>query len=165
MNLGRVQIVDYEGDIFDTEAEAFVNPWNRNFVPRWGLNPGGISGALKRLTGAGPWATLHDFGMLHLGDAVVTGPGNWPGTRMLIHVAGLNMLWRASRRSVTVSAQNALIQADQHGARTVALPLIGAGHGGLDAATSRSCILEGIKTVSPRITHAITVYLPAASTS
>lgn len=64
-----------------------------------------------------------------LGTAVVTGAGRLP-FRAIIHVAGINLLWRSSERSIRDSVRNALILARQHGFRSIAFPLIGAGSGG-----------------------------------
>lgn len=64
-----------------------------------------------------------------LGTAVVTGAGRLP-FRAIIHVAGINLLWRSSERSIRDSVRNTLILARQHGFRSIAFPLIGAGSGG-----------------------------------
>ena len=45
----------------------------------------------------------------------------------IIHVAGINMLWRASERSIRDSVRNAMNLAAEHGFQTIAFPLIGAG--------------------------------------
>jgi O-acetyl-ADP-ribose deacetylase (regulator of RNase III) len=50
--------------------------------------------------------------------------------RAIIHVAGINLLWRSSERVVRASVRNALDLASQHGFRSIAFPLVGAGTGG-----------------------------------
>ena len=136
-----VQIHSYDGDVFAAGTDAFVNPWNRNFIPPWALQAGGISGELKRRTGREPWEELAGYGLLQLGDAVTTGTGTWEGARTLIHVAGLNLLWRATPASIIRSTRQAILTAWTAEARSVMLPLIGAGHGGIPPHTARELIM------------------------
>ena len=126
----RIRIDVITGDLLTQhDADAWVNPWNRNFVPRWLLLRHGVSGALKNLTGPAPWRTLHACGLLNVGEAVVTDGGHLSQT--LIHVAGLHATWRASEHSVRTSVRNAAETAWHRGHHTLAMPLIGAGTGGL----------------------------------
>ncbi|RKI13055.1 Appr-1-p processing protein [Corallococcus sp. AB030] len=121
-----VQLV--EGDLLDQPVDAIVNAWNRNIIPWWLLLPQGVSGAIKRRGGTAPFREVARVGPMPLGSAVVTGPGRLP-FKGIIHVAGINMLWRASARSIQDSVRNALERAGEHGFRSVALPIIGAGSG------------------------------------
>lgn len=139
-----VAVDEYRGDVLAFRAGAIVNPWNRNFMPRWLLNPGGVSGGLKQLTGPEPWEELARKGILTLGEAVATGSGEFNLVDEIIHVAGLNLLWRASEASVYASAQNAAILARQRGHSHVSMPLIGSGHGGLTRELSRTTILTAL---------------------
>ncbi len=118
-----------EGDLLDQDVEVIVNAWNRNVIPWWLLLPQGVSGAIKRRGGTEPFRELAKHGSMPLGTAVVTGAGRLP-FRAIIHVAGINLLWRSSERSIRDSVRNALILARQHGFRSIAFPLIGAGSGG-----------------------------------
>jgi O-acetyl-ADP-ribose deacetylase (regulator of RNase III) len=77
---------------------VIVNAWNRNIIPWWLLLPQGVSGAIKRRAGIGPFRELAKAGALPLGSAVLTGAGRLP-FKGIIHVAGIDMLWRASRAS------------------------------------------------------------------
>ena len=126
----NVQIV--EGDLLDQPTEGIVNPWNRNVIPWWLLLPQGVSGAIKRRAGLAPFRELARHGPIPLGGAVATSAGRLPH-RAIIHVAGINLAWRASRRSIEDSVRNALKVAEALGARSVAFPIIGAGSGGFDA--------------------------------
>ncbi|NOK34254.1 Appr-1-p processing protein [Corallococcus exercitus] len=121
-----VQLV--EGDLLDQPVDAIVNAWNRNIIPWWLLLPQGVSGAIKRRGGTAPFRELARVGPMPLGSAVVTGPGRLP-FKGIIHVAGINMLWRASARSIQDSVRHALERAREHGFRSVAFPIIGAGSG------------------------------------
>lgn len=118
-----------DGDLLDQDVEAIVNAWNRNVIPWWLLWPQGVSGAIKRRGGTAPFRELAKAGPIPLGGAVVTGAGRLPH-RVIIHVAGINLLWRSSELSIRDSVRNALHLARRHGVRSVAFPLIGAGSGG-----------------------------------
>ncbi len=139
MPMGARNALTVQGDLLRVPADAIVNPWNRNYMPRW-LRPGGISGQLQAATGPGPWDELASHGLLQLGEAVVTSAGQLTTARSLIHVAGLNLLWRASPRSVALSVHSAVEAAVAHRFATITMPLIGAGHGHLSADASRSTI-------------------------
>ncbi|WP_434301474.1 macro domain-containing protein [Corallococcus exiguus] len=88
-----VQLV--EGDLLDQPVDAIVNAWNRNIIPWWLLLPQGVSGAIKRRGGTAPFREVARVGPMPLGSAVVTGAGRLP-FKGIIHVAGIDMLWRAS---------------------------------------------------------------------
>lgn len=118
-----------EGDLLDQDVEVLVNPWNRNIFPWWLLLPQGVSGALKRRAGVGPFNELLWKGPIALGEAVMTRPGRLPH-KAIIHVAGINLLWRASERSIRVSTRSAIRVCKQEGFSSIAFPLIGAGTGG-----------------------------------
>ncbi len=120
-----------EGDLLDQPVEAIVNAWNRNIIPWWLLLPQGVSGAIKRRAGLAPFRELGRVGPMPLGTAVVTSAGRLP-FKAIIHVAGINMLWRASERSIQDSVRNALARARERGLTSLAFPLIGAGSGGFD---------------------------------
>jgi O-acetyl-ADP-ribose deacetylase (regulator of RNase III) len=69
------------------------------------------------------------MGAIPLGHAVETSAGTLP-FKSIIHVAGINMLWRSSKRSVRDSVRNAISIARYRGYKSLALPLIGAGSRG-----------------------------------
>jgi len=123
----RVTVV--AGDLLDQDVDAIVNAWNRNLLPWWLLVPQGVSAAIRRRAGNGPFRELARRGLIPLGGAVVTSAGKLPH-RAIVHVAGISLLWRASERSIRGSVRSALALAQQHGWRSIALPLIGAGTGG-----------------------------------
>lgn len=141
----RLDVHDVEGDLLEQNVQALVNPWNRNFVPRLLLVPCGVSGQLKKRTGPGPWRELARRGTLSLGQAVVTGPGSMKGPELLIHVAGLTAWWRATTAGVESCAFNAVDAAVSHGVATMAMPLIGAGTGGLGESQARAAIEAGLR--------------------
>ncbi len=123
----ELQIV--EGDLLDQDVDVIVNPWNRNIIPWWLLLPQGVSRAIKKRGGHAPFRELGRIGSIPLGGAVETSSGELP-FKSIIHVAGINMLWRSSERSIRESVRNAMKIAREKGYRSIAFPLIGAGSGG-----------------------------------
>lgn len=117
------------GDLLDQDVDAIVNAWNRNVVPWWLLIPQGVSRAIKRRAGYAPFRELARLGPIPLGGAVVTSAGKLPH-KAIIHVAGINLLWRASEKSIRGSVRSAITLARDRGFRSIAFPLIGAGTGG-----------------------------------
>ncbi len=117
------------GDLLDQDVDCIVNAWNRNIIPWWLLIPQGVSGAIKRRAGLEPFRQIARAGPIPLGGAVATGAGNLP-YKAIIHVAGINMLWRASEWSIRASTRSALSVATDLEFHSIAFPLIGAGSGG-----------------------------------
>ena len=126
-----------QGDIVDQDVDAIVNAWNRNVIPWWLLIPQGVSRAIKRRAGYAPFRELRRAGVIPLGGAVVTNAGRLPH-KAIIHVAGINLLWRATELSIRASVRNAVAAAAAREFESIALPVIGAGTGGRshDAALS-----------------------------
>ncbi len=117
------------GDLLDQDVDCIVNAWNRNIIPWWLLIPQGVSGAIKKRAGYEPFKELAKKGLIPLGEAVLTGAGRLPH-KAIIHVAGINMLWRSTEKSIRDSVRNALTLAKQNRFTSIAFPLIGAGTGG-----------------------------------
>jgi len=133
----NVTVVD--GDLLDQDVEVIVNAWNRNIIPWWLLIPQGVSGTIKRRGGLQPFRELGRMGAIPLGHAVETSSGTLP-FKSIIHVAGINMLWRSSERSIRDSVRNAISIAHNRSYKSMALPLIGAGSGGGNPAKIQSII-------------------------
>ena len=121
-----------EGNLLDQDVDVIVNAWNRNIIPWWLLLPQGVSGAIKKRGGTGPFKELSKNGPIPLGGAVLTSAGRLP-FKAIIHVAGINMLWRASRDSIMMSVCSAMSLVRHNRFQSVAFPIIGAGSGGFDA--------------------------------
>ena len=118
-----------EGDLLEQPVDVIVNSWNRNIIPWWLLLPQGVSGAIKRKAGLQPFKEVARAGPMKLGRAVLTSAGKLP-YKGIIHVAGINMLWRASEYSIRESTRNALGVAFEASFKSIAFPLIGTGSGG-----------------------------------
>jgi O-acetyl-ADP-ribose deacetylase (regulator of RNase III) len=140
----KVRIV--EGDLLDQKTEAIVNAWNRNIIPWWLLIPRGVSGAIKRRGGLAPFREVGRLGPIPLGGAVHTSAGRLP-YKAIIHVAGISMLWRASKTSIGQSVRSAMAVAERLGVGSVAFPVIGAGSGGFDEADAERIMLEAFATI------------------
>ena len=124
MNLSVV-----DGDLLDQNVDVIVNAWNRNMIPWWLLLPQGVSGAIKKRAGLAPFRELGKLGGIPLGNAVETSAGKLP-FKSIIHVAGINMFWRSSERSIRDSVRNAMQIVLEKQYNSIAMPLIGAGSGG-----------------------------------
>ncbi|AKI99487.1 O-acetyl-ADP-ribose deacetylase (regulator of RNase III) [Archangium gephyra] len=133
-----------EGDLLEQRVDAIVNAWNRNIIPWWLLLPQGVSGAIKKRGGLAPFRELARVGPMPLGSAVVTSAGRLP-YRGIIHVAGINLLWRSSERAIRDSVTNALARAREHGFGSVAFPIIGAGSGGFDEARALEVMVSTLE--------------------
>ncbi len=129
------------GDIAEQRCDVIVNPWNRNAIPTWLLLPQGVSRALRRAGGARALVQLNEHPPMPLGGARETS-GFALAARWVIHVAGIDHLWRASVTSIRESTEAALRLAAWLGARSVALPLIGAGSGGFSATRAEAIMRE-----------------------
>lgn len=133
-----------EGDLLRQPVDVIVNPWNRNIIPWWLLLPQGVSGAIRRRAGLEPFRHVARAGPIPLGGAVATGAGRLP-YKAIIHVAGIGLSWRASRRSIQDSTRNALAKAAELGAASVAMPLIGAGTGGVRPAEVEAWMSQAVR--------------------
>lgn len=142
-----MEVTVVQGDLLDQETEVIVNAWNRNVLPWWLLLPQGVSGAIKKRGGTGPFNELRRHGPIPLGGAVLTGPGRLP-YRGIIHVAGINLFWRASERSIRDSVQNAMGIVDGEGFASVAFPVIGAGSGGFPQERALAIMRDEFETLA-----------------
>ena len=138
------RIVD--GDLLDQPVEVIVNPWNRNIIPWWLLLPQGVSGAIKRRGGYRPFRELGCHGPIPLGAAVLTVAGDLQ-YRGIIHVAGINMLWRSTKFSIEKSVVSAMALANQRMFKSVAFPIIGAGTGGYGEDGALAVMLEAFSGI------------------
>jgi O-acetyl-ADP-ribose deacetylase len=151
-----------EGDLLDQRTEAIVNAWNRNVIPWWLLIPQGVSGAIKRRAGVEPFRELGRVGPIPLGEAVRTGAGRLP-YKAIIHVAGIDLLWRSSQRSIGDSVRSAMRVAREIGVRSIAFPIIGAGSGGLGEAAAEQIMLEAFAGIDAELEAVMVRFRPRKS--
>ena len=154
----KVRIVS--GDLLDQPADAIVNAWNRNIIPWWLLLPQGVSGAIKRRAGYQPFIELGRLGAIPVGGAVVTGPGRLH-CRAIIHVAGINMLWTATRASIKESVRSAMAVAQERAFASIAFPVIGAGTGGFGEEGALALMLEAFDGIDSPTDVVIVRFQPA----
>lgn len=155
-----MQIEIVRGDLLDQDVDVIVNAWNRNVIPWWLLLPQGVSGAIKRRAGYAPFREVGRHGPMPLGTAVFTSAGRLPH-RGIIHVAGIDLLWRSSERAIRDGARNAVRLAEKHGLSSIAFPLIGAGSGGYwgcSAEKAQANLLEELESLESTLTALIVVY-------
>jgi O-acetyl-ADP-ribose deacetylase len=146
-----------QGDLLDQSVEVIVNAWNRNIIPWWLLLPQGVSGGIKKRGGRQPFREVARHGPIPLGQAVLTSAGRLP-FRGIIHVAGINMLWRASEYSVRQSVRNAMAIVEQQGFSSVAFPLIGAGSGSLRETKALEIMLDELGHIEVRARVVVVQY-------
>lgn len=136
-----------QGDLLDQPVEVIVNAWNRNVIAWWLLLPQGVSGAIKKRGGYQPFKELARMGSIPAGGARLTSAGKLP-FKAIIHVAAINLLWRASPEIVRNCTANALATAAENLFSSIAIPLIGSGTGGLKPEKSKSYIIESAESSS-----------------
>ena len=146
-----------EGDLLDQDVDVIVNAWNRNIIPWWLLLPQGVSGAIKKRGGTGPFKELGKHGSIPLGGAVLTSAGRLP-FKGIIHVAGINMLWRASERSIRDSVKNAMTVAEDNGLQSIAFPLIGAGSGSFNQERAKEIMLDELNKLGTALEVTVVVF-------
>ena len=156
----RASVVD--GDLLDQPVEAIVNAWNRNIIPWWLLLPQGVSGAIKHRGGYRPFIEVGRAGPIPLGEAVATSAGRLP-FKTILHVAGIDLLWRASPYSIRTSVRSAMTLAQRQGIVSIAFPVIGAGSGGFDEDEALRLMHETLVDIDAVIDVRIVRYRPQAS--
>ena len=139
-----------EGDLLDQDVDVIVNAWNRNIIPWWLLIPQGVSGAIKRRAGYRPFIEVGRAGPIPLGHAVLTSAGRLPH-KGIIHVAGISMLWRASRASIQGSVKSAMAIVHERGFRSVAFPIIGAATGGFGEQGALDLMVEAFAEIESQV--------------
>ena len=148
-----------EGDLLDQPVDVIVNAWNRNIIPWWLLIPQGVSGAIKRQAGLGPFVEVGRLGPIPLGGAVITSAGRLP-YKAIIHVAGISMFWRASERSIQGSVRSAMRLVEEHSFGSVAFPLIGGGTGGASQESALNHMLAAFAAITTQAKVVVVKFAP-----
>ena len=129
-------VVLLEGDITAQEVDAIVNAANTSL--RLGS---GVAGAIREQGGPSIQAECDAIGGVALGGAAVTGAGRLRA-RYVIHAAGMEPGGAADEASVRSAARRSFQLANELGCRTLAVPAIGAGIGGLPMQRCAEVLLE-----------------------
>ncbi|MNS82806.1 O-acetyl-ADP-ribose deacetylase [compost metagenome] len=143
----NIEIID--GNLLDQPVDVIVNAWNRNIIPWWLLLPRGVSGAIKKRAGYRPFWQLGMLGAIPLGGAVTTCAGRLP-FKAIVHVAGIDMWWRASQASIQASVHSAMQIVHARGYRSVAFPALGSGTGGLCEEQALQWMQESLNTIDSK---------------
>ncbi len=130
-----------QGDVSTFDGDAVVNAANNH------LQLGaGVAGAIRRRGGPAVQAEcdayVREHGPIRVGEAVATGGGALPA-RWVIHAAAMGDEPASAERIRSATAAALRIAADL-GARSVALPILGAGVGGFPLRRSAAVMLEAI---------------------
>jgi O-acetyl-ADP-ribose deacetylase (regulator of RNase III) len=131
---GRIAL--REGDITEESVDALVNAANSRLVLG-----AGVAGAIREKGGPAIQAECDAIGPIEVGDAAVTGAGRLPA-RFVIHAAGMPPGGAATEASVRSSMRRSLELAAERGCRTIAIPAIGAGIGGLSLQRCAEILLD-----------------------
>ena len=145
------------GDILQQKVDAIVNPWNRNIIPWWLLLPQGVSGDIKKQGGYFPFKEVAKYGPIPLGEARITSAGELK-YKAIIHVAGINIFWFATKVSITNSVISAMNLAEKNRFKSIAFPLIGAGSGNRGKEFSKRTMLNAFKNLNFSIQVSLVEY-------
>ncbi len=132
--MGRIVLM--EGDIASQEVDAIVNAANSSL-----LLGSGVAGAIRERGGPSIQSECDAHGPIEVGEAAVTGAGEL-AARFVIHAAGMALAGEASEESVRASVRRSFELACERGCRSVAIPAIGAGVGGLSLQRCAEISLE-----------------------
>ncbi|MGH3471520.1 MAG: O-acetyl-ADP-ribose deacetylase [Nocardioidaceae bacterium] len=155
-----MELTIVRSDITTQAVDAVVNA--ANSAMRGG---GGVDGAIHR---AGGPAVLEDC-IRRFPHGLATGQAGWTtagnlAAKWVIHVVGPNYTRGQRDRSLLTSCySNAILVADEQGARTVAFPLVSAGIYGWPLADAAAAAIETLTTASTNVEEARMVAFGDAS--
>ncbi len=120
---GRIAIV--EGDIAAQEVDAIVNAANASLILG-----SGVAGAIREAGGPSIQEECDAIGPIEVGGAALTGAGDL-NARYVIHAASMELGGGSSEESIERSLRRCLELAQERGVKSVAVPALGAGVGGV----------------------------------
>ena len=135
-----------QGNILEQDVEIIVNAWNRNIIPWWLLLPQGVSKAIKSQAGYAPFREVAKHGPIPLGSAVLTSSGHLD-FKGIIHVAGINLCWFATAKSIQESIRSAMEIVKECSFQSVAFPIIGSGSGNRSRSKSLKLMMEAFQPI------------------
>lgn len=109
----------------------------------------GVAGALKRVAGVEVEREAVEKGPIEVGDAVITSAGAMPPpARVIIHAAAMGFTDRtqiyASVETISAATRKALELCNVNGIRSVVLPALGTGVGGLDEESCAAAMVTAV---------------------
>jgi len=115
-----------EGDLTQTSCDAIVNPANS-----YGLMGGGVAGAIRRVGGKEIEDEAVAKSPINVGEAIVTTPGSLP-CRYVIHAPTMREpAMKIPVENVKLATDAALKLALQINVKSIAIPGMGTGVGGV----------------------------------
>ncbi len=133
------RITLHEGDITEEEVDAIVNAANSALVLG-----SGVAGAIHQTGGPSIGEECAAHGAIEVGEAAVTGAGNL-SARFVIHAAGMPPGGQVSEDALRRTLWATLSLAEEKACRTIAIPAIGAGVGGLSMQTCAEISLAEVR--------------------
>jgi O-acetyl-ADP-ribose deacetylase (regulator of RNase III) len=133
------RIVLKEGDITEESVDAIVNAANSSLILG-----SGVAGAIREKGGPTIQAECEAHGPVEVGGAALTGAGSLEA-RWVIHAAGMRIGGQVSEESLRSTLRATLTLAEDQGCRSLALPAIGAGVGGLSLQTCAEISLAEVR--------------------
>ncbi len=128
-----------EGDITEESVDAIVNAANSSLILG-----SGVAGAIREKGGPTIQAECEAHGPVEVGGAALTGAGSLEA-RWVIHAAGMRIGGQVSEESLQSTLRATLTLAEDQGCRSLALPAIGAGVGGLSLQTCAEISLAEVR--------------------
>ena len=139
-----MQLEVADGDITQLEVDAIANAANDRL---W--MGAGVAGAIKRAGGEEIEREAVAKGPIPVGDAVATAAGRLTA-RWVIHGAVMGQDLRTDADKVARTTASCLRVADEHGARSVALPAFGTGVGGFPLDECARLMVAAARAHEPR---------------
>jgi len=141
--IAGLEIVIAKGDIAHQACDAVVNAANNHL---W--MGSGVAGALKKAGGPSVEREAMALGPIEVGRAVTTGAGKLPA-RWVIHAAVMGQDLETDADKVRRATTSALEEAERIGAKSVALPALGTGVGGLAMEDCAQAMRAGLGEAMP----------------
>ena len=141
--MAGLEIVIAKGDIVHQVCDAVVNAANNHL---W--MGSGVAGALKKAGGPSVEREAMALGPIEVGRAVTTSAGKLPA-RWVIHAAVMGQDLETDADKVRRATTSALEEAERVGAKSVALPALGTGVGGLAMEDCARAMRAGLEEAAP----------------
>lgn len=139
--MGGVVIAVKKGDITEENADAIVNPADAGMSMKKG-----IGYAIKRKGGQSIEKEAMKKAPARAGEAKHTKAGRLP-SKYILHAAVLEAACRADAKTVREATKNAMLAAAELKTRSIALPALGCGTGGLNAGSAARVMVEEVLRV------------------
>jgi O-acetyl-ADP-ribose deacetylase (regulator of RNase III) len=129
-----------KGSITTCQVQAIVNPTNS-----FGYMGGGVAGVIKRVGGQVIEDEAINQAPIQVGEAVLTSAGDLICHKVIHAPTMHNPAEKTDAHKVFCATQAALELADNEGFRSIAMPGMGTGVGGLDKTEAAKAIIKAIK--------------------